>query len=119
MKHEEISNPRLKARCLRGIATSNITQAQGALLACFVETYLPLTQAEQEAFEQLIQREEVTVVEFITSWERKGREQGRAEGIEIGRERGSEQGVEQGVANVRCPHCMDDWFCILLYLLYG
>lgn len=81
MKHGEISNPRLKARCLRGIATSNITQAQGALLACFVETYLPLTQAQQEEFEQLIQREEVRVMEFITSWERKG----RTEGIEIGR----------------------------------
>ncbi|MBI1930587.1 hypothetical protein HYR99_40865 [Candidatus Poribacteria bacterium] len=79
MKHGEISNPRLKALCLNGLATSHITPAQVALLACFVETYLPLTQTEEEEFEQLIQREEVKVMEFITSWERKGREQGRAE----------------------------------------
>jgi len=73
MKRGDISNPRLKARYLKGIAMSNITQVQAALLAHFVETYLPLTQAEQEEFEQLIQREEVNVMQFITSWERKGR----------------------------------------------
>ena len=65
--------------CLNGIATSEITEAQAALLAHFVETYLPLTPAEQKAFEQLIQREEVAVMEFITPWERKGIEQGRTQ----------------------------------------
>ena len=79
MKHEEMSNPRLKAVCLSGLATSDITEAQGALLAYFIETYLPLTSAEQEEFEQRIQREEVNVMEFITSWERKGRLQSRRE----------------------------------------
>mgnify|MGYP001596326148 CR=1 FL=1 len=42
-------------------------------MAYFVETYLPLTQAEQEEFEGLIQREEVSVMQFVTSWEMKGR----------------------------------------------
>ena len=79
MKHEEMSNPRLKAACLSGIAQSDITEAQEALLAFFVDTYLPLTAVEQEEFEQLIQREEVSVMEFITSWERKGIERGRTE----------------------------------------
>ncbi len=81
MKHREISTPHLKARCLNGIAKSNITQAQAALLACFVETYLPLTQAEQEEFEGLIQHEEVRVMEFITSWERKGRTEEARNGV--------------------------------------
>jgi len=79
MNRGDISNPRLKASCLNGIATSNITQAQAVLLAYFVETYLPLTQAEQEEFEGLIQREEVSVMQFITSWERKGMIQARRE----------------------------------------
>ncbi len=73
MNRGAISNPRLKAICLNGIATSNITQAQAALLTYFVETYLPLTEAEQEEFEGLIQREEVKVMQFITSWEIKAR----------------------------------------------
>ena len=81
MKHGEISHPRLKALCLNGVATSHITQAQAALLACFVETYLPLTQAEQEKFERLIQHEEVRVMEFITSWERKGRTEEARHGV--------------------------------------
>lgn len=76
----DISNPHLKVICLNGIASSDITQAQAALLAHFVEVYLPLTPAEAETFEQLIQREEVTVMQFITSWERKGIEQGIAQG---------------------------------------
>ena len=79
MNRGDMSNPRLKVVCLNGIATSEITEAQAALLAHFVETYLPLTPAEQKAFEQLIQREEVAVMEFITSWERKGIEQGRTQ----------------------------------------
>jgi len=92
MKQSEMSKPRLKVRCLKGLATSNITQTQSVLLTCFVETYLPLNQAEQAEFEQLIQKEEVSVMEFITSWERKGIEKGRVEGIEKGRAEGIEKG---------------------------
>ena len=79
MQRGEMSNPRLKAICLSGIAQSAITEAQAALLTYFVETYLPLTGAEAEEFEQLIQREEVNVMEFISSWQRQGRTEGRAE----------------------------------------
>jgi uncharacterized protein YggL (DUF469 family) len=72
MNHGKLSKPRLKAMCLSGIAQSEITEVQAAILACFVDTYLPLTQAEEVEFQQLIQREEVTVMEFVTSWERRG-----------------------------------------------
>jgi hypothetical protein len=37
-----------------------------------VETYLPLTKVEEEEFQELIEHEEVQVMEFITSWQRKG-----------------------------------------------
>lgn len=71
MNHGNLSKPRLKAICLSGIAQSEITEVQAAILACFVDTYLPLTQAEEAEFQQLIQREEVTVMEFVTSWEKR------------------------------------------------
>jgi len=73
MDHGNLSKSRLKAICLSGIARSEITEVQAAILACFVDTYLPLTQAEESEFQQLIQREEVTVMQFITSWERRAR----------------------------------------------
>ena len=73
------SKPCLKAICLSGIAQSDINEVQSALLAFFVETYLPLNEAEEEEFQKLIQREEVTVMQFITSWERQGIIKGRAE----------------------------------------
>jgi len=81
MDHGQLSKPRLKALCLNGIATSDITEVQAAILAYFVDTYLPLTQAEEEEFQQLIQREEVQVMEFITSWQREARAEGVAEGV--------------------------------------
>jgi len=79
MDHGQLSKPRLKALCLNGIATSNITEVQAAILAYFVDTYLPLTQAEEEEFQKLIQQEEVQVMQFITSWERKARAESRRE----------------------------------------
>ncbi|MBC8235591.1 hypothetical protein H8E77_39090 [bacterium] len=81
MDHGQLSKPRLKAICLNGIATSDITEVQAAILTYFVDTYLPLTPAEEEEFQQLIQTEEVQVMEFITSWQRKARAEGMAEGV--------------------------------------
>jgi flagellar biosynthesis/type III secretory pathway protein FliH len=104
-----MSKPRLKVRCLKGIATSHITQMQAALLTCFVETYLPLNQAEQAEFEQLIQKEEVSVMEFITSWERKG----RAEGIEKGRVEGIEKGRAEGIEKGRAEEARETLLVLL------
>jgi len=87
MNHGSLSKPRLKAICLSGIAQSYINEIQAALLAYFLDTYLPLNEAEEEEFHKLIQQEEVTVMQFITSWERKGiikgQEEGRVEGALI------------------------------------
>jgi hypothetical protein len=72
MNHGQLSKPRLKAICLNGIATSDINEVQTAILAYFVDTYLPLKQAEEAEFQRLVQQEEVQAMKFITSWERKG-----------------------------------------------
>jgi len=72
MNHGSLSKPRLKAICLSGIAQSNINEVQAALLAYFVDTYLPLNEAEEEEFQKLIQQEEVITMQFVTSWQRKG-----------------------------------------------
>jgi hypothetical protein len=88
MNHGQLSKPRLKAFCLSGIAQSNINEVQAALLAYFVDTYLPLNEAEEEEFQKLIQQEEVIAMQFITSWERQGIIKGRVEGRNEGRAEG-------------------------------
>ena len=80
MNRGVLSKPRLKAICLSGIAQSDINEIQVTLLAFFVDTYLPLNEAEEEEFQKLIQQEEVIAMQFITSWERQGIIKGRAEG---------------------------------------
>ena len=76
MNRGNLSKAQLKAVCLSGIAQSNVTELQRALLAYFVDVYLPLSQEEEREFQQLIAEQEVTTMEFITSWERKGRIEG-------------------------------------------
>ena len=49
-----------------------MNEVQTALLIHFLDTYLPLDEIEEEEFQQLIRKEEVEVMRFITSWERKG-----------------------------------------------
>ncbi len=85
MNRGSFSKPRLKAICLSGIARSDINEVQAVLLAFFVDTYLPLNEAEEGEFQKLIQQEEVIAMQFITSWERQGIIKGRAEEALIAR----------------------------------
>ena len=80
MNRGNLSKAQLKAICLSGIAQSNVIELQRALLAYFVDVYLPLSQEEEQEFRQLVTEQEVVAMEFITSWERKGRVEGRVEG---------------------------------------
>jgi len=98
MNRGSLSKPRLKAICLSGIAQSDINEVQAALLAFFVETYLPLNEEEEEEFQKLIQQEEAIVMQFITSWERKGIIEGRAEGRVEGRAEERAEGRVEGRA---------------------
>lgn len=80
MNRGNLSKAQLKAICLSGIAQSNVTELQRALLVYFVDIYLPLSQEEEGEFQKLITEQEVVAMEFITSWERKGLAKGRVEG---------------------------------------
>ncbi|WP_372631599.1 hypothetical protein [Cohnella sp.] len=54
------------------------------LLTVFFETYLPLTEAENEQLAKKIERtelEEAAVMEWLTSWEKKGMEKGIEKGM--------------------------------------
>jgi len=72
IEHDELSKTELKAICVTGVATSSVNEVQTALLIHFLDTYLPLDETEEEEYQQLIQKEEVGMMRFITSWERKG-----------------------------------------------
>ena len=81
MKIASSDRPRVKAECLRLMATLRLDRARMKLISGFVDTYLRLTAEE----EQLLQAEISTiepstrevVMEIVTSWELRGIEQGR------------------------------------------
>lgn len=88
--------PKVKAECLRLLATLQLDPARTRLISGFVDTYLQLNQQEESMFQEELDkleiREREDVMEIVTSW----MEQGIERGIEQGIERGIEQGIEQG-----------------------
>lgn len=84
MKIAPSDKPRVKAECLRLMATLRLDRARMKLISGFVDTYLRLTADE----EQLLQAEISTiepstrevVMEIVTSWELRGIEQGLEQG---------------------------------------
>jgi len=88
--------PKVKAECLRLLATLRLDPARMKLISGFVDTYLRLSPAEDTLFREEVaatapeQRE--AVMEIVTSW----MEEGIRQGLERGLEKGLEQGLEQG-----------------------
>lgn len=79
--------PRVKAACLRMLVGLGLDAARQALVAGFVDTYLRLDEHEERMFRQEIATpDEEKVMEIVTSWEERGREEGRREGLEEGRQ---------------------------------
>jgi predicted transposase YdaD len=74
------------------LATLRLDPARTRLISGFVDTYLKLNQAEEQAFAAEIGRlgtsEREDVMEIVTSWMQQG--------IERGIEQGIERGIEQG-----------------------
>ncbi|MFN6571608.1 Rpn family recombination-promoting nuclease/putative transposase [Dendronalium sp. ChiSLP03b] len=70
--------PQVKAECLRLLATLRLDPARMQLISGFVDTYLRLDTAEEQAFQAAIdtmgltQQEEI--MEIVTSWEEKALE---------------------------------------------
>ena len=79
--------PKVKAECLRLLATLKLNPAKMQLISGFVDTYLRLNQEEQRVFEEKITEfqpeQKEGVMEIVTSW----MEQGIEQGIERGEKR--------------------------------
>lgn len=82
MKIEPEDRPKVKAECLRLLATLRLDPARMQLISGFIDTYLRLNEAEEAVFEAEVDRmglseeEEERVMEIVTSWMEKGIEQG-------------------------------------------
>lgn len=72
MRIEPAERPRVKAECLRLLATLRLDPARTRLISGFIDTYLKLNQAETQIFQAEIDRlEEIRqedVMEIVTSW---------------------------------------------------
>nr|WP_019503851.1 DUF4351 domain-containing protein [Pleurocapsa sp. PCC 7319] len=74
--------PQVKAECLRLLVTLKLDPAKMQLISGFIDTYLSLNEAEEQAFRDEIgtieseEREEV--MQIVTSWMRTGIQQGQA-----------------------------------------
>ncbi|NEO34148.1 MAG: hypothetical protein F6K36_27840 [Symploca sp. SIO3C6] len=87
--------PQVKAECLRLLITLRLDPARMQLISGFVDVYLNLNAAEEELFNEAIDRmgliEQEEYMEIVTSWERKGRQ----EGIQQGRQEGLKEGLQE------------------------
>ena len=90
--------PRVKAECLRLLASLKLDPARATLIGVFVESYLALTAQELAQYERtlagLAPAERQETMEMMTSWQREGRALGIAEGITQGITQGITEGKE-------------------------
>lgn len=72
--------PKVKAECLRLLATLRLDPARTKLISGFVDAYLWLNQQEEWVFQEEVGRLDTTeregVMEIVTSWMERGIEQG-------------------------------------------
>jgi hypothetical protein len=85
MKIRAEDRVKVKAQVLRLLATMRLDREKMDLIAGFVDSYLALTAKEELALRAELDKvldieQKATVMELMTSWERKGRTEGRAEG---------------------------------------
>jgi Domain of unknown function (DUF4351) len=88
MRIAPADRPKVKAECLRLLATLRLDPARTRLISGFVDTYLRLSQREEQVFQEELGRIEPTeregIMEIVTSWMEQGLEQGRQRGLEEG-----------------------------------
>lgn len=72
--------PKVKAECLRVLATLKLDPARTELISEFVDTYLKLNSTEETVFQEEIGRmgleEQEEIMEIVTSWMERGVERG-------------------------------------------
>ncbi len=76
MKIQPSDRPKVKAECLRLLATLKLDPARTRLISGFVDTYLTLNATEEQTFQTELDRmglnKEEKVMEIVTSWMRTG-----------------------------------------------
>ena len=76
MKIQPSDRPKVKAECLRLLATLKLDPARTRLISGFVDTYLTLNVTEEQTFQTGLDRmglnKEEKVMEIVTSWMRTG-----------------------------------------------
>lgn len=86
MRIDPADRPKVKAECLRLLATLKLDPARTRLISGFVDTYLTLSETEVQVFQEEIGRLEETeqegVMEIVTSWMQQGIEQGMEQGAQ-------------------------------------
>jgi hypothetical protein len=91
MRIAPVERPRVKAECLRLLATLRLDPARTRLIAGFVDTYLRLSAEEERLFlEQIAAAREPgqkeRLMEIVTSWEERGIKKGLERGLAQGRQ---------------------------------
>ena len=86
MKMSPRDRPKVKAECLRLLATLRLDPARTKLISGFVDSYLKLTGEEMKQFERTVEtftpKEKAATMEITTSWEQIGITQGISQGKE-------------------------------------
>lgn len=94
MKMSVKDRPKVKAECLRLLASLKLDPARATLIGGFVDTYLRLSVQEMKQYERTVDQfpptERNATVEIMTSWHRQGRQEGLDEGISQGISQGKE-----------------------------
>lgn len=94
MKMRTQDRPRVKAECLRLLASLRLDPARATVIGVFVESYLALTAQEMTQYERVMEKftpaERTETMALMTSWQREGITQGMVQGREQGITEGKE-----------------------------
>ena len=100
MKMSLKDRPKVKAECLRLLASLKLDQARTTLIGGFIDSYLKLSAQEMKQYERRIAEfapmEREATMEIVTSWHQAGIEEGLAQGITQGISQGKIEGLHEG-----------------------
>jgi hypothetical protein len=85
MQIDPQDRPKVKLECIRLLATLRLDPARMQLIRGFVNSYLPLTPAEERQFDKDLEAmepmEKQQTMQVLDRWEEKGRQEGLAQGM--------------------------------------
>ncbi|AEV19699.1 UNVERIFIED_ORG: putative transposase/invertase (TIGR01784 family) [Anoxybacillus amylolyticus] len=101
MGYTESEKVELKKEFLRMLVRLELDEARQRLLLGFFETYVKLSEEEEQQLQREVKametKEREKVLELIISYEQKGRKAGWEEGMKRGLQQGIKQGMKQGM----------------------